>query len=644
MKRLLTLLTMLTLLTLPMLIGGSDCVMAQTGPPRSDTGFFPIDELRPGMKAVGYTVFVGREPEPFDLEILGVLKGFPNPGQSAVLSRLIGDRMNHTGVFQGMSGSPVFVGNRLVGAVAFGYQFARDPIASITPIRQMIEQFEIYRDGKGRSTSLNSGDSNSARRITYADLGFSDGQSAARQDSPYQLAYNLTSPTSPVSVGAADGPGLIPIATPLAVSGIAPEVLGRFAPLFKSWGFNPFAGPSASFGASLGASFGGAAAVTDLKKSDSGTLKPGSTVVVPLIRGDYSVSAAGTVTWRDGNRIYAFGHPFMSLGLSDFPMHEGEVVTVLSSLASSFKLSYPTEMVGVVRGDRSAGIYGELGATPRMIPVEINLRTSRGESRKFSFDVVADRFLTPILLQMTMISTISSTERAIGDSTLLINGTIKLKDQPPIRLENRVAVTLNGPISATLAAVQPVGTIIASGFDDLSFEKITWDIDSQDVRQIGQIDRLWIDRSEVRRGETVAVQLFARTEGGREYVERFSLTIPTDAPVGPLQLLVGDGAALQSSDPRTGFTPKSIGQLVAGINRVRKAGRLYARLSQAEGGAMIRNEELPALPPSVLATLGSDRTVGGYTLTTSRIILEKDLPPTAYVISGQRTLKINVVQ
>ena len=633
-------LAILILLIMPMLTGKAVCLMAQTSPPKSDSGFFPIDQLRPGMKAVGYTVFVGREPEPFDLEILGVLKGFPNPGQSAVLSRLVGDRMNHTGVFQGMSGSPVFVDNRLVGAVAFGYQFARDPIAGITPIRQMIEQFEIHQDGKARSTSLNSGDSGSARRITYADLGFGDGQSAARQDSPYQLAYNLTSPASPVSVGAADGTGLIPIATPLSVSGIAPEVLGRFAPLFKSWGFNPFAGQFAGPVASLG----GAAAVTDLKKSDSGTLKPGSTVVVPLIRGDYSVSAAGTVTWRDGNRIYAFGHPFMSLGLSDFPMHEGEVVTVLSSLASSFKLSYPTEMVGVIRGDRSTGIYGELGVAPRMIPVEINLRTSRGESRKFSFDVVADRFLTPILLQMTMISTISSTERAIGDSTLLINGTIKLKDQPPIRLENRVAVTLNGPISATLAAVQPVGTIIASGFEDLSFEKITWDIDSQDLRQTGQIDRLWIDRSEVRRGETVAVQLFARTEGGREYVERFSLTIPTDAPVGPLQLLVGDGAALQSSDPRTGFTPKSIGQLVAGINRVRKAGRLYARLSQAEGGAMIRNEELPALPPSVLATLGSDRTVGGYTLTTSRIILEKDLPPTAYVISGQRTLKINVVQ
>lgn len=628
MKRLLILLILLILLTPG--VSGSVCALAQTGPPRSDQEFFPIEELKPGMKAVGYTVFVGREPEPFDLEILGVLKGFPNPGQSAVLSRLVGDRMNHTGVFQGMSGSPVFVDNRLVGAVAFGYQFARDPIAGITPIRQMIEQFEIHRDEKGRQTSLDSGP---ARRVSYSDLGFGGRQFSESLDRMAVAAGPGATAISAVSAtaGIPEVPSLIPIATPLAVTGIAPEVLGHFAPLFRSWGFNPVAGTA------------GAAAVSDLKRADSGTLKPGSTVVVPLIRGDYSVSAAGTVTWRNGNRIYAFGHPFLSLGLSDFPMHEGEVVTVLSSLASSFKLSYPTEMVGVVRGDRSTGIYGELGAAPRMIPVEINLRTSRGESRKFSFDVVADRFLTPILLQMTMISTISSTERTIGDSTLLINGTIKLKDQPPIRIENRVAVSLNGPISATFAAVQPIGTIIASGFEGLSFEKITWEIDSRDMRQTGQIDRLWIDRAEVRRGENVAVQVFARTEGGREYVERFSLTIPTDAPIGPLQLMVGDGAALQATDPRTGFTPKSIAQLVAEINRVRKAGRLYARLSQAEAGVMIRNEELPALPPSVLATLGSDRTAGGYTLTSSRIILEKDLPPTDYVISGQRTLKINVI-
>ncbi|MFN7624882.1 MAG: SpoIVB peptidase S55 domain-containing protein, partial [Acidobacteriota bacterium] len=127
---------------------------SQTSQGRQSEKFFPLEELRPGMKAIGYTVFVGREPEPFELEILGVLKGFPNPGQSAVLSRLVGERMNHVGVFQGMSGSPVYVNNRLVGAVAFGYQFAKDPIAGITPIQQMIDLFETNRKSAGRSTSL----------------------------------------------------------------------------------------------------------------------------------------------------------------------------------------------------------------------------------------------------------------------------------------------------------------------------------------------------------------------------------------------------------------------------------------------------------------------------------------------------------
>jgi len=184
---------------------------------------------------------------------------------------------------------------------------------------------------------------------------------------------------------------------------------------------------------------------------------------------------------------------------------------------------------------------------------------------------------------------------------------------------------------------------MASGFSGLEVEKITYDIVSRDLRQTGQLDRLWIGRTDLRRGETVEVQAFARTEGGREYVERFPLTIPSDAPLGGLTLLVGDGTVLQSSDPRTGFTPKSLDELVTGLNQIRRAGRLYARLSQAETGAMIRNEELPSLPPAVLATLGSDRVTGGFTLTASRIVLETELPQTDLVISGQRSLRINIV-
>ncbi len=590
--------------------------------------FFPLEQLKPGMRAIGYTVFSGSEPKPFELEILGVLKGFQNPQQSAVLSKLIGDEVNHTGVFQGMSGSPVYVEGKLLGAVAFGYQFAKDPIAGITPIQNMIEVFEQRANGD-KPGERKDPPINQSRQVSFSEIVFNEN-SKAFADFVQGLSGGGNTGAQAVS-GPGGVPVLMPIATPLAISGISSDTVARFAPLFQSWGFAPVAGTAS------------AADITELKKADANTLKPGSTIVVPLVRGDISVAAAGTVTYRDGNRIYAFGHPFLSLGVSEFPMHEGEVTTVMSSSAVSFKISSPTAMVGTMRGDRSTGIYGELGVAPKLIPVEINLRTSLGESKKYQFEVVADRFLTPILMQMTVISSLTSTERTIGDSTLQLRSTIKLKDQPEIRLEDRLSVSINAPLAAAFTLSRPLGIVFNSGFKDLQVEKLSYDIISRDARSTGQLDRLWINRTDVRRGEKLEIQAFARTEGGGEYVERIPVEIPADAPLGQLQIIVSDGAALQSSELRAGFTAKSVDQLVRELNRIRKSDRLYVRLARAENGAVIKNEELPSLPPSVLATLGSDRTNGGYTLTSSATVFEKELPPADFVLSGKRTLTVNVV-
>ncbi len=594
------------------------------------TEFFSVDQIKPGMRAIGYTVFSGGEPKKFDLEILGVLKGFPNPGQNAVLSKLLGDELNHTGVFQGMSGSPVYIDGKLLGAVAFGYQFAKDPIAGITPIQHMIEVFEEKPGGdkKNQQTSQ-PGQSGQARQISFSEISFNEN---SREFADFVKSVSGAGNSGAQAVSAPAGSQMLaPIATPLAISGVSPEVVARFAPIFQSWGFAPVAGVA------------GAAEVSDLKKADAETLKPGSTIIVPLVRGDYSLAAAGTVTYRDGNRIYAFGHPFLSLGVSEFPMHEGEVVTVMSSSATSFKLSVPTAMVGTLRGDRSSGIFGELGVSPRMIPVEINLKTSRGENRTYRFDMVADRFLTPILLQMTMLSTIATTERTIGDSTLQIRGRIKLKGLPDVELENRLSSSFNVPLAAAFATSQPVSALLNSGFKDLQFEKLVYDVISHDARSTGQLDRLWVNSTEVRPGEKIEIQAFARTEGGGEYVERIPVEIPKDAPAGQLQIVVGDGGSIQAIEPRTGVTPKSLDQLVREMNKIRKSDRLYLRLARAESGAVIKNEEMPSLPPSVLATLGSDRTIGGYSLTRSATIFEKELAPAEFVISGQRTLTVNVV-
>ncbi len=582
--------------------------------------FFPVEQVKPGMRAVGYTVFQGSEPQAFEVEILGVLKGFPNPQQSAILSRLLGPKLDHTGVFQGMSGSPVYIEGKLLGAVAFGYQFAKDPIAGITPIQQMIDIFENQIGAEKTADQ--------PRSVSFSEIAFHEKSAPFVDFVNGGIKAGLFPVNAPSSASASM---LMPIATPLSITGVPPEVVARFAAQFQSLGLVPVAGVS------------GVAPLGNLKPFDDKTLRPGSTVVVPLVRGDFSIAAAGTVTYRDGNRIYAFGHPFLSMGVSDFPMNEGEVVTVMPSAAASLKVSIPGEMVGAVKGDRSTGIYGELGSTPRMIPFEIDLRTSRGGKQTYRFEMVSDRFLTPILIQMTTLSAISSTERVIGDSTLQVSGRVQIKGQPEVSFENRLATSMNAPLAAAFAVSQPVNVLLNSGFNDLGIEKVSLKITSVDARHKGQLDRLWIDRTEVRRGEKIEVQAFARTENGGEYVERVSIEIPADAPLGELKVLVSDGAALQASEPRTGITPKSLGHLVRELNRVRKTDRLYIRLERVGAGVVINNEELPNLPPSVLATLGSERTSGGYTLTRAAAIYERELPPADFVVSGQRTLTINVV-
>jgi hypothetical protein len=585
--------------------------------PTGKTAFFPVEQVKPGMRAIGYTVFEGSEPQPFEVEILGVLQGFPNPQQSAILSKLIGARVDHTGVFQGMSGSPVYIDGKLLGAVAFGYQFAKDPIAGITPIQQMIEIFE-KQPGAGKGP-------NQPRPVSFSEIAFNEKSSAFAEFVSAGTKFSETSTRN------SSAPVLMPIATPLSVTGVAPEVLARFAAQFQALGLAPMAG------------VGGAAKISPIMPFNDRTLRPGSTIVVPLVRGDFSIAAAGTVTYRDGNRVYAFGHPFLSVGVSDFPMNEGQVVTVMSSAATSFKLSIPGEMVGAIKGDRSSGIFGELGSTPRMIPFEIKLRTSLGAQQTYRFEMVSDRFLTPILMQMTTLSAISSTERLIGDSTLQVQGRVQVRGQPELSFENRLTTSMNAPLAAAFAVSQPVSVLLNSGFDDLVLDKVSLEITSIDTRNKGQLDRLWINRNEVKRGEKIEVQAFARTENGGEYVEKVTVQIPMDAPLGELRVLVSDGGILQASEPRTSITPKSLGHLVRELNRLRKTDRLYVRLERSDAGVVINNEELPSLPPSVLATLGSERTAGGYTLTRAASIYERELPPAEFVISGQRMLTINIV-
>ncbi|MDQ3819026.1 MAG: hypothetical protein M3362_15305, partial [Acidobacteriota bacterium] len=290
----------LTLLVGLMCVSVSAQKQAASASVSADARLFPLEEVKPGMKGVARTVFKGSEPEEFGVEILGVLPGFPGPHQSAIIARLTGDNALRTGVFGGMSGSPVYIDGRLVGAIAFSFPFSKEPIAGITPIKQMID---IFERGAARTT----GDAQESRAFSFTELA--SAELKPNLPKPAVTGAPLIAPVASNSpLVSLLGQQLQPIATPVVFGGISQEALSLYAPQLQANGLLPVSG------------VGGAAAITPLAPVTDKTLAPGTSVSVQLVRGDYSVAAAGTVTFRDGDRIYAFGHPFLSLGASDMPM------------------------------------------------------------------------------------------------------------------------------------------------------------------------------------------------------------------------------------------------------------------------------------------------------------------------------------
>jgi hypothetical protein len=605
-------------------------VLAQTSPEASPrkVEYFPLEDVRAGQKGIARTVFSGAEPQEFGVEVLGVLSGYPAPRQSLIIARLSGTQVDRTSVFAGMSGSPVYIDGKLVGAISYAFPFAKEPIAGVTPIKNMIDIFERGRQTTAGRDEL--GFVREPRAVSYSALAGMDWKPQLPGSQSGSVSFVAPVATGSPLVGLL-GQQFAPIATPLVFNGFSPQAVAQFSTQLQAYGLLPVAG------------VGGAAPLSPLGKVTDQTLTPGTSISVELVRGDYSVAASGTVTHRDGERIYAFGHPFLSLGSSDMPMSESTVVTVIPNTMNSFKLTVPGQMVGTISQDRSTGIYGRLSQAPKMIPVTINLHSNRDQVETFKYEVASDEFLTPLLLNMTVYSTITSSERSLGDSTVSVRGRIEVKGHEPITLERRFSTTGAG-INAAGSVAAPVQALLSSGFEGVELGQITLDIAASDSRRAATLDRISLDRNEVHSGETVEVQAYVRTESGKQFVQRIPVSIPADVPPGQLVLFVGDGGSLQQASASQSFVPKDLGQLVGAINKIKKNDRLYCKLFRITTGAVIGTDEMPNLPPSFVATLNSDRATGGFTPTVLSPIDEKELPPAEYVISGQQLIAINVIR
>lgn len=596
--------------------------------------FMLLNEVQPGMRGTGRTVFQGDRLEEFQVEILGVLENIA-PRQSAILARLTGGPLGDTGVLAGMSGSPVYVDGKIVGAISFSFPFSKEAIAGITPIQQMVEIFD-KPSGPVRVDPIQIEVSSISPHRTAA-IHPSLDLTGLSPLSGRQFAISESLAEAVPSLRPLSGQVFTYIDTPISLSGFSALAARHFESAFKSIGMSVFQ--------SGGMSSGGGTS----KLVDGSDLQPGSAVAVQLIRGDLGVgaSATGTVTYREGDNIYAFGHPWLSVGPVQLPFSKAKVISLVSNLSNSFKIAVPTGLVGAITQDRSQGLFGTVGVSPRLIPLTINLKSSRNKLETYKYEVVNDRFLTPLLVNFTVFNTITSNERALGESTLEVQGKISIKGQTEVKIENRFSGDNNSQAFASLAVVQPLSYLLGSGFDNVDVESVTVDIKSLDEKKTATLDRVWADRGEIRAGETVILSAFLRASNGGEHVEKIPLEIPPDTPSGTLLVTVADGSTLMAVENRIlrqSFTPRDLDQLIRAINNIRKNDRVYVRLQRPEPSVIIRGEELSSLPPSFSDVITSDRSSSsGLSTMRSSNIFEYELPSTPFVISGQRSLVIEVV-
>ncbi|MBI2834651.1 MAG: hypothetical protein HYX76_09535 [Acidobacteria bacterium] len=586
------------------------------------TAHMPVDQLKPGMTGVGRTVFGGTTRDEFKVHILGVLRNVMGPRRNLILAKLDGGPLAQTGVIAGMSGSPVYVDGKLVGAVSYSLgAFSKEPIAGITPIDEMIDATTLpLRRPVTEKARL-------TYPVTHAAMAAVLRGEFLRVRPFAERPADIQAFGIPASEAGQAAMMLRPIATPMILGGFASDVFDMLASPFRDSGFLPVAGGSGAAAASAAA---------------GGPLEPGDAVGVSLIGGDLELAATGTVTHVEGSRVYAFGHPFYNLGPTEFPMTRAHVYTLLPSLFNSTKIAGIGETIGVFQQDRATAIAGTLGKGPRLIPIRIALEPDGRPRREFSFQVVNDQLFTPLLAYVSILNTLRSYEREYGAATFTVKGKATLKSHGMLSFED-VFTGEQPSLGAAAYIAAPITFVLANDFESVELEGVDLTITSSEQRRTAKLERVWIDEVRPRPGKTVGLKILTRTYRGEESTRTVPIEIPANAS-GPLSILVSDGLQLaqwEQRELRQSLTPQSVAQMIRVLNNARKNNRLYVKLLTSERGAVVDGETLSSLPPSVLAVFEADRNGGNFIPLRSATIGEWELP-TDHAVNGSRLLTINV--
>jgi hypothetical protein len=566
------------------------------------TKIMKVDDVRPGMKGVGYTVFQGTKPEPMGVEVLGVLRNLNGPKSDVVLVKLVGEKPEFTGVVAGMSGSPVYIDGKLLGAIAYRIgQFSKEPIAGVTPIEQMLEINEFDQ-------SVPQSGAAAAARVSGASRTSTPG---ADNSNPIQsYAQYLT-----------------PIDAPFVFNGFNEAAIRQFAPALSAVGITPVMGVGSAS-----------------KDKQPEPLVPGSAVSAIMVRGDMDVAATCTVTYMDKDHLLACGHPLMQFGMVDMPMTKANVVATLSSPLNAFKIINTTEAVGAFVQDRHTGILGRFDRDPKMIPVTLSIHGPSGP-REYHYEVLNNAKLTPVMMMTTVYNALMGMNQYGEETTYRMNGRIHVNGFSDVRLTNMFSPVDANPTAYAVAMSlgEHFGRIYDNPFEAPTVSGVTLEFDLEPERRAAVLESARTDVTEARPGDEITIEAVLRPYRGDRIVRRIPVRVPTSAPKGSLRILVSDAETLdraRRSTPAMGRR-MDLHSTIEVLNKEHLNDHLYVSLLEANPQATVEDKVMPAVPLSVMNVMEGMRATQEMVVFNESAVNEASTP-VGYVVSGAQIISVSV--
>lgn len=566
-----------------------------------ETPIMPLSEVQPGMMGEWHTVVSGTRIDSFPMKVVGIADNFIGPDRPVIICEGLDATNIMTGPVAGMSGSPVFIQGKLIGAYAYGFVFPRhQDLFGVTPIEQMLE-VEKYPP--------------SQNPWGVDQLAEASGDGGPQWLSAPAAGLDLPSAAAFQSV-------MRPVPTPLFASGISQRVLEIFKPELDRLGLDVMQAPSGSS--------------QSMTNTD---LVPGAAVSGVLMSGDFDFAGTGTVTWRHGNRILAFGHPFLQSGPTEMPMATAQILTVFSSVMESFKLLNVGPVVGTIYQDRLTAIAGQIGRMPRTTHVEIDVTAADGKHRVFQGDLFQNQFISPVLAAMALLQSLSSTMESEERQTIYLDTDLEVDGHQPVRLAD-AATGQDGGSMLAMQQLDLYDRLLSNPCAFPDVKSLTFHVRLTNGFKSSRLDSLNLDRDTARPGSVLHAIIGLRNYRGEPSFIPVAVPIPADVDASHLYLFAGDAdAALALDEPPP--RPTTLDQVLHRLQMTRSHQDICVKLVENAPGLSVQGENLPDLPPSVIAQFNSPDS-NPEAATIEHITLWETNFPVAGTFSGQITLPVRI--